>query len=99
MVTPLALVAVALPCNGKHPPKLGIDSVLTVSNKAVEGGPIRAKNPTHRRVDPGTGCGMAAIGSRGMAPAVGDAGPPPGCAHAGRGGTGAAACRLHGGGG
>ena len=38
MVTPRALVAVALPCNGKHPPKLGIDSVLTVSNKAVEGG-------------------------------------------------------------
>ena len=38
MVTPLALVAVAFPCNGKHPPKLGIDSVLTVSNEAVEGG-------------------------------------------------------------
>ena len=38
LVTPLARVAAALPCNGKHPPKLGIDSVLTVSDKAVEGG-------------------------------------------------------------
>ena len=99
MVTPLALVAAALPCNGKHPPKLGIDSVLTVSNKAVEGGPIRAKNPTHRRVGLGTGCGMATRGSQGMALAVGAAGPPPSCASAGRGGTGVAACQTHGEGG
>ena len=96
IVTPLARVAAALPCNGKHPPKLGIDSVLTVPKKAVEGGPIRATIPTQRRVSPGTGCGMAARGTRGKARAVGAAGPPPGCASAGRGGTGAAACRTPG---
>ena len=96
---PLDWVVAAWPCNGKHPPKLGIDSVLTVSNEAVEGGPIRAKVPTQRRVGPGTGCGMAARGTRGMARAVGAAGPPPGCAHAGRGGTGGSACRTHGEGG
>ena len=98
-MTPLARVTVALPCNGKHPPKLGIDSVLTVSNKAMEGGPIRAKNPTHRRGGPGTGCGMAARGTRGMAPVVDAAGPPPGCTSAGRGGTSIAACRICGEGG
>ena len=76
-----------------------IDSVLTISNKAVEGGPIRATIPTQRRVDRGTGCGMATRGTRGMARAVGAAGPPPGCAHAGRGGTGGSACRTHGEGG
>ena len=91
MVTPLALVAVAL--SRKAPPKLGIDSVLTVSNKAVEGGPIRAKNPTHRRVGPGKGCDMAAIGTRGMAPAVDAADPLQGCAGAEQGGTSVAACR------
>ena len=35
---PLDRVVAAWPCNGKHPPKLGIDSVLTVSKEAVEGG-------------------------------------------------------------
>ena len=98
-MTPLDRVAAAWPCNGKHPPKLGIDSVLTVSNKAVEGGPIRAMIPTQRRVDRGTGCGMATRGTRGMARAVGAAGPPPGFASAGRGGIGAAACRTPGEGG
>lgn len=93
---PLDRVAAALPCNGKHPPKLGIDSALTVSNKAVEEGPIRAMIPTQRRVGLGTGCGMAARGTRGMAPVVDAAGPPPGCASAGRGGIGAAACRTPG---
>ena len=44
-MTPLARVAAALPCNGKYPPKLGIDSVLTVSNKAVEEGLFRPRFP------------------------------------------------------
>ena len=91
-MTHLALVAVALPCNGKHPPKHGVDSVLTVSNKTVDG-LIRAKNPTHRRFDPGTGCGRAAIGCRRMAPAVDAADPLQGCAGAEQGGTSVAACR------
>ena len=62
-------------------------------------GPIRAKNPTHRWVAPGTGCDTAAIGTQGMALAVGAAGLPPGCASVGRGGTGVATCRKHGEGG
>ena len=54
---PLARVAAAWPYNGKHPPKLRIDSDLTVSNEAVEGGLFGPRFP----LDVGSVRGRAAV--------------------------------------